>query len=147
MKKITAGLTILLIFFSLAIFNQKKAQKEISLSQTPQYKITLNNPVLDSPAAAPVSFNWTIQAPNTSFTSFTTIYYSPISSPSALTVKDSPQAVGYAYNLTDYINGNFSLPDTFSAAASFLKGNIFYRAYAQVNNQHLWSKEIKLTIY
>jgi len=138
---------LLLVFLLLILFNQKKAQKEISLSKKPQYKITLINPPKKAVPGEPIEFVWDIEAPNTATTSLTTIYYGPLSSPSALTTKDSPQAVGYPNKLTDYLNGHFSLPDTFSASTSFLKGSIFYRAYAKVGNQHLWSKEIKLTVH
>lgn len=140
-------LGLLLIFLSLIFFNQRKAQKEILSSKIPQYKTVLINPPLNAPTNQPVEFIWSVEAPNTATTPTTTIYYSPISSPSALTTKDSPEAVGYSYHLTDYLNGNFSLPDTFSARTSFLRGNVFYRAYAKVGNQHLWSKELKLVIH
>ncbi|MBU1071055.1 hypothetical protein KKG65_01425 [Patescibacteria group bacterium] len=146
MKKLFLGSSILLIFILLILFNQKKAQKEILLSQIPIYKINLINPPLNILTNEPVEFVWNITAPDTATTSTTTIYYSPISSPSALTIKDSPSAVGYSNWLTDYLSGNFFLPDTFSATASFLKGTIFYRAYAKVGDQHLWSEEIKLTV-
>ncbi|MBU1200415.1 hypothetical protein KJ953_02665 [Patescibacteria group bacterium] len=146
MKKLFLGSGLLLIFLLLILFNQKKAQREIFLSQTPVYKIALVKLPLNASANEPVEFVWNITAPDTATTPTTTIYYSPISSPSALTIKDSPSAVGYSNWLTDYLSGNFFLPDTFSATASFLKGTIFYRAYAKVGDQHLWSEEIKLTV-
>ena len=145
--KILKVLTPLLIFILLILFNQKKAQKAILSSKIPRYKIILVNPPAKTSANQLVEFTWNVEAPDTATTPTTTIYYSPVSSPSALTIKDSPEAVGYSYHLTDYINGSFSLPDIFSARTSFLKGIIFYRAYAKVGSQHLWSEELKLTVY
>ncbi len=147
MKKSLIILGLLLIFILLILFNQKKAQREILMSQTPVYKISLVNPPLSASANQPVDFTWQVIAPDTATTISTTIYYSPVSSPSALTTGNSPQAVGYSYKLTDYLDGSFFLPDTFSATANFIKGTIFYRAYAKVGNQHLWSEEKKLDIY
>jgi hypothetical protein len=135
---------LLPIFLLLIYFNLSKAQRDIRLSQIPKYQITLTNPPLDASANQPVDFTWNVQAPDTATTTLTTIYYGHVSSPSALTTSNSPQAVGYPYSLPDYSTGNYFLPDTFSASTSFFKGNIFYRAYAKVGNQHLWSEEKRL---
>jgi hypothetical protein len=150
MKNVTKKLTIFFflftIFLLLIFFNLTKAQQDIASSKTPQYTTTL----LDSPTLTsinkPVNFSWNVVAPNTANTTLTTIYYGFVSTPSALTIKDSPQAVGYPQSLSDYQNGRFFLPDTFSASTSFLKGTVYYRAYALVGNQHLWSPETKLVI-
>jgi hypothetical protein len=145
-REIIFSLGLLLIFSLLIFYNQQKAQKDILSSQTPIYDIALVNSPLNALANNPVDFTWNIEAPDTETTTSTTIYYSPVSSPSALTTEDSPQAAGYSFNLTDYMDGRFFLPDTFSSSISFLKGTIFYRAYAKVGNQHLWSEEIKLEV-
>ncbi len=147
MKKLFLGLGLLLVFLLLIFYNQKKAKREILMSQTPVYGVALVDSPLNASADQPVEFIWKVTAPDTATSLTTTIYYSPVSSPSALTTSDSPQAVGYYYSLTDYFDGIFSLPDTFSASTSLLKGTVFYRAYARVGNQHLWSKEYQLEVH
>lgn len=145
-KKLTTFFFLFIIFLLLIFFNLSKAQQDIASSTTPQYNTTLLNSPTIGLANNPVNFTWNVVAPNTANTTLTTIYYGHVSTPSALTKKDSPQAVGYPYALSDYINGTFFLPDTFSASTSFLKGIVYYRAYALVGNQHLWSSETKLVI-
>ena len=144
--KLVPYLGLLFIFLSLILFNQQKAQKEILSSKIPNYSIVLSKNPTSASVNELVEFAWDVNAPNTATTTLTTIYYGFTSSPSALTSKDSPQAVGYPYKLFDYLSGRFSLPDTFSARSSFLPGTIYYRAYSLVGNQHLWSDEIKLLV-
>lgn len=144
--KIIKIIALPLIFLLLILFNQKKAQNEILNSKPPLYKVSLVNPILNTLANQPAEFTWNVEAPNTATTLTTTIYYGSTSSPSALTIKDSPEAVGYSRRLTDYLDGKFFLPDTFSATAKLLKGTYFYRAYAKVDNQHLWSQEHQLSV-
>ena len=146
-KKLILCLGLTSIFLLLILFNLKKAQRDIAQSTQPLYKISLINPTLNASADEPIEFSWDIQAPDTAISPSTTIYYGHVSSPSALTTNDSPQAVGYPYKLTDYLNGSFFLPDTFSTSVNLLPGTIFYRAYARVGSQHLWSSETKLVIH
>ena len=88
------------------------------------------------------SFIWRVQSPADLKTDLTTIYWGYDSSPSALTVLDSPQAVGYPNRITDYDTGEFSLPYTFSATLSFdTPGFVYFRSYAHVAGEHLWSPE------
>jgi hypothetical protein len=145
-QSLVLGIILPLIFLSLILFNQKKAQKAILSSQTPLYNTSFLNSPSNAQANESVEFIWDVEAPDTAMTTMTTIYYGFTSSPSALTNQNSPQAVGYPYKLSDYSIGTFSLPDTFSASTSFLSGTVFYRSYAKVGNQHLWSEEVKLSI-
>lgn len=145
-QKLFLYLGLLSIFLLLIFFNLKKAQKDIAQSEKPAYGVSLIEPVLYTSIDQQVVFNWSVEAPDTALSPSTTIYYGHVSSPSALMITDSPQAVGYPYKFNDYLIGSFFLPDTFSATANFLPGTVFYRAYARVGNQHLWSKEVKLVI-
>jgi hypothetical protein len=135
-----------LIFVGLILFNQEKAQQSIATGRVPRYQVTLINPPSQVVVDTLVDFKWQVDTPEFSATPLTTIYYGHVSSPSAITTKDSPVAVGYPYRLTDYLNGQFSLPDTFSSRMEFPEGNIFYRAYAKVGDQHLWSEELHLVV-
>ena len=68
----------------------------------------------------------------------TTIYWGYTASPSALTMQDSPEAVGYPYRAEDYTHGTFRLPESFDLSINFkIPGKVFLRAYAKVGDNHL----------
>ena len=139
-----ASLGLLLI---LVIYNYLAAQKAIRNTQPS----VLQTDMVSYPESVIVGskpiFIWNVQTPNDLTTSFTTIYWSYTSSPSALTVNDSPSAVKYANHTSDYLSGIFKLPDNFNSQLTVEKpGRIFFRSYAKVGDQNLWSKEYSFTV-
>ncbi|HEX9007909.1 MAG TPA: hypothetical protein VF837_01475 [Patescibacteria group bacterium] len=139
-----ASLGLLLI---LVIYNYLAAQKAIRNTQPS----VLQTDMVSYPESVIVGskpiFIWNVQTPNDLTTSFTTIYWSYTSSPSALTVNDSPSAVKYANHTSDYLSGTFKLPDNFDSQLTVEKpGRIFFRSYAKVGDQNLWSKEYSFTV-
>ena len=90
-----------------------------------------------------LSISWSLDTPVPRSISKTGIYYSSISTPSALPISASPQAVGYNNFTPDYQTGQFFLPDSFSVNID-LSGQtdiIYYRAYAKLGNAHYWTPE------
>lgn len=131
----------------LVIYNYLAAQKAIRNTQPS----VLQTDMVSYPESVIVGskpiFIWNVQTPNDLTTSFTTIYWSYTSSPSALTVNDSPSAVKYANHTSDYLSGTFKLPDNFNSQLTVEKpGRIFFRSYAKVGDQNLWSKEYSFTV-
>ncbi len=135
------------VFVGLVYYNAKLAQK--NLSQGTPSKLAIS--ILELPSQAKVgervSISWEVEAPADFQTTDTTIFYSPVSTPSAVTKSDSPEAVGYQSSLSDYRQGSFYLPFTFDGSITFQKpGTYFLRAYSLVRGNHLWTDEKQITI-
>lgn len=137
----------LAIFVGLVLYNYFSAQKAISMQRPSILRVdTLSfpNTVI---SGQPASFTWQVQAPADLNTDLTTIYWGYDSSPSALKTYDSPKAVGYSGHIADYDSGLFRLPYTFSATAVFPDpGKIYFRSYAHIGDQNIWSPEQSLQV-
>lgn len=131
-----------IVFLGLVYFNYLKAQRDIQDTKPSPLSISLVSFPEKIKAGSTGTFIWTVDASSDLSTTFTTIYWGEESSPSALTKLDSPEAVGYPNSQLDYASGSFRLPDTFDVNILFSKpGNIWFRAYAKVKGEHLWSEE------
>ena len=120
----------LAIFSSLVLYNYFQAQSAIKDTRPSPLTIDL----VSYPEVVKVghigTFIWRIEA-----------------SPGALTKQDSPQAVGYPSFQPDYLSGNFSLPNSFDLNIKFSQpGQVFFRTYAKVKGDHLWSEETSLKV-
>ncbi|KKT39718.1 hypothetical protein A3K29_02260 [Candidatus Collierbacteria bacterium RIFOXYB2_FULL_46_14] len=134
-------------FFFLVYFNYFKAQLAIKNTRPSPLLIELVSYPESLPYGKEGTFLWHVQSSPDLFTSFSTIYWSYQASPSALTKLDSPQAAAYPFSLLDYSAGRYKLPNDFSLGIKFNKpGTIFFRAYAKVGNEHLWSEEKSLEV-
>lgn len=141
-------LSLLLIFCGLVYFNYFKAQNAIKNTRETVLSIEIKQPSSQSYRTnLPIEFTWNIEAPSDFQTNYTTLYYDFYSTPSALTRNDSPDAVGYHYKTSDYLNGRFFLPSTFSSTVSFAKPTrVWFRAYSNIRGNHLWTEEKYLDI-
>ncbi|KKS94695.1 MAG: hypothetical protein UW68_C0010G0005 [Candidatus Collierbacteria bacterium GW2011_GWB1_44_6] len=136
-----------ILFLGLVFYNYLQAQKAIQETRPAPLGISFVSYPQDIFAGSRGSFIWNIVASPDLKTTFTTIYWGYESSPSALTLLDSPQAVGYPNFQTDYSTGIFSLPGSFDQNITFDKpGRVFFRAYAKVKDNHLWSEEENLLV-
>ncbi len=146
-KNILILITGTIIFCGLVGYNYLIAQKKIKETRPAPLSIFLGSYPEIVELGQSGSFIWNIDSSPDLFTPRTTIYYGYTASPSALTTLDSPEAVGYAFHLSDYYDGIFRLPDTFEQSINFVKpGKIFFRAYAKVGNNHLWTDEKQLEV-
>lgn len=153
-KKILTILSVFVLlsglFAGFVYYNYLQAQQGLADYQPGQVSISIDSYPSTISLSQPTDIDWSISAPAGLTTPFTTIYYAAESSPSALTVKDSPQAVGYANHLTDYTQGEFALPDTFSArllpVVDYLPTTLYLRAYTRLNGSHYWTDEYQLTV-
>lgn len=141
-------LTTVSVFFVFAsLYNANTSRKRLS-GTTPsllETKITTLSPVVVVGDRTRIS--WRVEAPSDFETTKTTVYYSKVSSPSAITKLDSPDAPSYQFHLSDYDQGFYKLPDTFEGYLTFPEaGNYYLRAYALVRGNHLWSEEVKITV-
>lgn len=135
------------IFIGLVLFNYLKAQSAIKDTKPAPLAIELVSFPEKILAGSAGTFIWSISASPDLSTPYTTIYWGYESSPSALTKTDSPDAVRYPNSEEDYAHGNFRLPDTFDVNVVFNKpGKIWFRAYANVRGEHLWSEEKFLNV-
>lgn len=136
-----------LIFTGFIFYNYSQAQKGLKNTTDSILFISLINPRQVTTANTPTNFSWHVESPSDFQTNFTGILYGYVSTPSALTKKDSPEAVSYPFKTPDYANGSFYLPDDFDLTISFPKpGRVWYRSYANVRGNHLWSEEKYLDI-
>jgi len=153
-KRILIGLSVFLLLSSIlagfVYYNYRQAQQGLADYQPGQVSISLDSHPDTISLSQPANIDWSISAPADLTTPFTTIYYAAESSPSALTAKDSPRAVGYANHLTDYTQGEFVLPDSFSArllpVVDYLPVTLYFRAYTRINGSHYWTDEYQLTV-
>jgi hypothetical protein len=146
-KTLLTFIACISVFFGLVYYNylvtQKNLQNKLS---TPQTVTITSFPNALKPDEFG-NFVWQVSASPDQKTNTTTIYYGYESSPSALTINDSPSAVGYQYSLPDYQNGSFFLPDNFDVNIAFSKvGTVWFRAYANIRGEHIWSNESSLNI-
>ncbi len=141
--KITLGITIFIILVS---YNYNRAR--LALKDTRQSELSIELFVPETVTQGQtVPVTWKVNAPADFQTSDTTIFYSSISTPSAVTKFDSPQAVGYQFSLADYRSGNFNLPYVFEGNIVFPKPGTYYlRAYSFIRDNHLWTEEKQITI-
>ena len=130
-----------------SIYQIYDAKKKISQEKQSVLSINFVNQPEFAAAGENKSFSYHVEAPPSFLTSSTTIYYSYDATPSALTKNDSPEAVRYANHDDNYFLGDFKLPQTFESSLNFPHpGTIYFRAYAKVGNDHLWTKEQKLMV-
>lgn len=146
-QKILILFAIVLIFFGLVAYNYFKAQKEIEETRPSPLEISLMSYPERVVVGQNGSFVWNVDSSPDLYTPQTTIYWGFTATPSALSKYDSPQAVGYPYSEPDYMQGIFKLPDSFDISIPFIKtGKVYFRAYAKVGDNHLWTDEKTLEI-
>lgn len=141
-KSLLLFLVGVVIFFSLVFNNYLVAQRNIRETRPSPLGITLESYPEAVISGQTGTFIWNIDGSPDLFTPQTTIYWGYIASPSALTQKDSPDAVGYSNHQEDYFQGMFKLPDTFDLTIKLdIPGKVYFRAYAKVGDNHLWTDE------
>ncbi len=148
-KKLFFSLFLGIIIFCLLVgYNYLLAQKKIKETKPAPLGIYLQSYPEEVVSGQTGTFIWNVDSSPDLSTPQTTIYWSYNASPSALTKKDSPQAVGYEFHQDDYFQGKYQLPDTFDLNINFDKpGMVYFRAYAKVGDNHLWTDEKSIKIY
>lgn len=137
----------LLIFIALIYYNQVTFRKQQSsgISYPSTIKILDSQVSLDGMRNG--MFVWSIDATSDQFATETHIFWGPTSTPSALTKSDSPEAVGYPNKTTDYTEGKYFLPSKFDSKITYPSpGKYWFRAYAKINGEHLWSQEYQVIV-
>ncbi len=136
-----------LVFLLLVLYNLNQAQMRLKESRPTVFSIAFVSVPKTATVNVPVNFKWAVDAPNSFTTPITTIYYGYDSSPSALTKNDSPFAVRYPNFAPDYTDGRFQLPDNFDVNLTFgKKGTVYYRAYALIAGDYVWSPEASIIV-
>jgi hypothetical protein len=136
-----------IIFCGLVYYNYQLAQKKIKDTRPAPLSISLQTYPEKVIVGQSGTFIWNVDSSPDLYTPRTTIYYGYFATPSALTTQDSPEAVNYAFQVSDYYNGTFKLPDSFEESIVFKKaGKIYFRAYAKVGDNHLWTEEKSLEV-
>lgn len=137
----------IIIFIGLVGYNYQIAQKKIKETKPSPLGISIQSYPEKVLIGQTGTFIWNIDSSPDLSTTKTTIFWGYTATPSGLTQKDSPEAVGYPYHQADYFQGMFKLPDTFDLSIKFEKsGTVYFRAYAKVGNSHLWTEEKKIEI-
>ena len=147
-KKLLAAIFIFAIFGFLSLSEFKLSRKQLleSLSQSSP-TITIESYPNQIDINTPSSIAWKIESKQKTNSTSTAIYYDYESTPSAVTRQDHPNALGYQYHTNDYFQGSFPIPYTFSAnLPPSRKGTVYFRGYAFVNGEHLWTDEYQILV-
>lgn len=92
-----------------------------------------------------VNFTWRVDGPATTIKT-TAIYYSMVSSPGLLADDVKPENTKYTVFVKDFIDGNYNIPLQFIGNTLIKNpGTYFYRAYALVAGNNIWSSEYSFT--
>lgn len=135
------------VFLGLVFYNYTLAQNRLKEERPSQLAVELQKTPPSVSVNQPANFSWRVLAPESFFTTDTAIYWSYDSTPSALVKYDSPDAVKYTNNTPDYLSGHFQLPQNFDLNIAFNRpGTVYYRAYAKVGNNYLWTDEKSIKI-
>jgi len=138
------GLSVLLL---LIFYNYSQAQTRLRQASQTQFNIELTEFPAEISIGESKRFALKVTAPRSFSTTQTGIYYSYDSTPSALMKGDSPAAAGYQSFTPDYFAGSFRLPDTFDLNLSFdRRGTVYFRAYAKIDQDHLWTEEKRIVV-
>lgn len=87
------------------------------------------------------TFTWYVNGPS-AIIHTTAIYYGTTSDPGVLVTQATPESTRYTKALTDFFDGNYSIPLRFVGSINQLvPGTYFYRAYAAIGGKHYWSGE------
>lgn len=142
-KKLSLYSAGILAFILIAIYyNYTQAQKAIRETKPSVLETTVTSYPEIIQSGRTGTYIWHVNVPNDLSTTFTTIYWGSVSTPSAVTVNDPPQSLGYPNSTNDYRTGQFKLPDDFDSQITFDQpGKIYFRSYAKVGNLHIWSEE------
>lgn len=144
--------TVIKVFLGLALFTLLVAynynRARVALKDTRQSQLSIEVFVPDTAKQGQrVPITWQVTAPNDFQTTDTTIFYSSVATPSAVTKSDSPQALDYQFSLSDYRTGSFNLPYLFEGNIVFPQSGVYYlRAYSFIRDNHLWTEEKQITV-
>lgn len=141
---ITAFLVSLII---LVYYNYQKQQSNLRQTRQTRFSIEFEKIPDVMGINQPAEFSWKVDAPEAFSTTSTGVYWNYESTPSALTKFDSPKAVRYQNFTEDYSSGLFKLPDTFDLNLKFPRaGTVYLRAYALIDEDHLWTQERQIMV-
>lgn len=146
-KKVLLIVSILIFsFLFLVLVNTYKNKNSLTGPQS-SLSISIIDPPTETSINNPTKISWLIDT-NASFKAKSiTLFYSQQSSPSALLKTDSPEAAGYTNFTTGYLKDEFFLPYTFTTTLNFdTPQTIYYRAYAKVNGENLWTPEHQILV-
>lgn len=141
MQKIFTLITaaLFLLFLSIAEFRQSSpptTPTSINMVSFPQ----------EAFVKTPLNLSWELDSMPSKALS-TAIYYDYQSTPSAVTIQDDPKALGYRFHTQDYAAGHFPVPGVYDVnIIPTSTGMLFFRAYALLNGEHLWTKEYSIKI-
>lgn len=143
MKKLFLSLLLFTsMIITLAFYNYRLAQNRLAEARSTQFGLELIEAPAATTANTPTKLTWRVSAPESFSAGPTGIYYGYDSTPSAATKLDSPRALAYPNFTPDYVTGAFRLPDTFEVNLAFNRpGKVFFRAYALISGDHVWSEE------
>jgi hypothetical protein len=145
-KSLFTASVFIFFFLILILVNTYKNKNSLTGPQS-----TLSISIIDPPAITsvnnPTRVSWMIDT-NASFKAKSiTLFYGQQSTPSALLKTDSPKAVGYTNFTTDFLKDEFFIPYTFETILIFdAPQTIYYRAYAKVNGENIWTPEYQLLV-
>ncbi len=141
-------ITLVIVFFGLSISEFYLSKKQLLTQESqPSPSIAISIYPQQTTANEALSISWQIKASLNDNTPSTSIYYGYDSTPSAVTKQDGPLALGYPLHTSDYFQGTFPIPATFDVSLSPTSaGKLYFRAYAFVKGEHLWTPEYSVII-
>lgn len=146
-KELSFVILTIVVFIGLVFYNYLRAQQQIREVRETQFTIGMTRKPEVVAKNTPITLEWQVDAPNSFAASQTILYWGYDSTPSALTKDNAPDAVRYSFSTPDYSTGFYRLPDHFDVNITFPKiGRVYYRAYARVGNDNLWTAEQSLIV-
>lgn len=140
-RLLTGLLLMFLGFYALNLWQFKRLKLGVYLPSVITFTAAPASVVLGEDS----TYTWKVSAPTPRSASTTALYWGDSSTSSAFLA--SPKESPYTNYSPDYLNGPFALPEEFSVTLRPTVGKTIYlRAYARVDNQNLWSDEIKLQV-
>lgn len=147
MKKIIIVSLITGIFFFVLSFTEFVISRRDLVANINQHGPSISIVSYDSKQSNSLDVTWVIDSSLRTNTQTTSIYYDYESTPSAVTVNDSPESLSYQYHTNDYIQGSFPIPQTFFSRINLpKKDKVYFRGYTYLNGQHLWTPEYQFEV-
>lgn len=140
MRKIC--LALLLIVVGLFVYNLIRWNMVSGGRSTNPYQVSLSALPKEVKPGQVFTISWSVSSPQPTQSKNTAIYFSSVSTPSAVTQMDTPAALGYTNMTPDFAGGDFSIPGDFSARIQApQKGKIYLRGFAYIDGRNVWTDE------
>ncbi len=141
---VLAALIIGVVFVSGCTTNPTGSVVDTGQQTTEQPKEEVSAAIISAPSSARTGdkliFSWRVEGPSTTIP-HTAIHYDYVPHPNVFE-GTTPEGSGYPKFTQEFAQGQFSIPNTFTASITAEKaGTLYYRGHAIVNGEQYWTEE------